>query len=150
MKKEKKETKLSKSEKPKKQIETVEQPKIEKKLKNKKIKQVEEIQEDSEEPQEEEEIKETKTIQKYDEKDLVSEDGWLTKIRYDSLDINDNLKKSISDMGFEYMTEIQAKSLPQLLAGKDLLAQAKTGSGKTLGKFFAEKIKKKSIFNSMY
>lgn len=29
------------------------------------------------------------------------------------------------------MTPIQAKSLPQILAGKDLIAQAKTGSGKT-------------------
>eukprot|EP01080_Neovahlkampfia_damariscottae_P009337 gene9337-1424_t len=71
-------------------------------------------------------------VEEYDEKDLQSEDGWLTKIRYSSLNINDGLKKSIKDMGFKYMTEIQAKSLPQLLAGKDLLAQAKTGSGKTL------------------
>src|SRR5690606_23139575 len=31
-----------------------------------------------------------------------------------------------------YMSEIQAKSLPHLLAGRDLLGQAKTGSGKTL------------------
>lgn len=29
------------------------------------------------------------------------------------------------------MTPIQAKSLPQIIAGKDLIAQAKTGSGKT-------------------
>jgi ATP-dependent RNA helicase DDX18/HAS1 len=137
MKKEKKETKLTKSNKPKKEIEPVEQPKIEKKPKNKK--QVEEIQKDSEEitPEVEQKL-ESKEIQKYNEKDLVSEDGWLTKIRYDSLDINDNLKKSIADMGFEYMTEIQAKSLPQLLAGKDLLAQAKTGSGKTLGELLSK------------
>ena len=31
------------------------------------------------------------------------------------------------------MSEIQAKAIPPLLAGNDLLAQAKTGSGKTLG-----------------
>ena len=99
----------------------------------------EEFDSDIEEKEEEEEELNLKKLQKtsgevetYDEKDLHSEDGWLTKIRYDSLDINDGLKKSIKDMGFEYMTEIQAKSLPQLLAGKDLLAQAKTGSGKTL------------------
>ena len=30
------------------------------------------------------------------------------------------------------MTEIQAKSIPPLLAGKDLMGAARTGSGKTL------------------
>lgn len=34
-------------------------------------------------------------------------------------------------MGFQKMTEIQAQGLPAILKGKDLLAQAKTGSGKT-------------------
>ena len=29
------------------------------------------------------------------------------------------------------MTEIQAKSLPAILAGQDVIAQGKTGSGKT-------------------
>lgn len=35
-------------------------------------------------------------------------------------------------MGFESMTEIQAKSIPPLLEGRDLVGSAKTGSGKTL------------------
>ncbi|GFV87214.1 ATP-dependent RNA helicase DDX18 [Trichonephila clavipes] len=35
-------------------------------------------------------------------------------------------------MGFETMTEIQAKCIPPLLEGKDVVASAKTGSGKTL------------------
>ncbi|GFS88312.1 ATP-dependent RNA helicase DDX18 [Nephila pilipes] len=35
-------------------------------------------------------------------------------------------------MGFEKMTEIQAKTIPQLLEGSDMVASAKTGSGKTL------------------
>jgi ATP-independent RNA helicase DbpA len=39
----------------------------------------------------------------------------------------DNLKQ----LGYESMTPIQAASLPVALAGKDLIAQAKTGSGKT-------------------
>ena len=34
-------------------------------------------------------------------------------------------------MHYQHMTPIQAKSLPEILQGKDLLAQAKTGSGKT-------------------
>ncbi|PXW94344.1 ATP-dependent RNA helicase DbpA [Sphaerotilus hippei] len=39
----------------------------------------------------------------------------------------DNLQR----LGYTHMTPIQAASLPLTLAGKDLIAQAKTGSGKT-------------------
>lgn len=35
-------------------------------------------------------------------------------------------------MGFTVMTEIQAKTIPPLLEGRDLVGAAKTGSGKTL------------------
>jgi ATP-dependent RNA helicase DDX18/HAS1 len=35
-------------------------------------------------------------------------------------------------MGFSTMTEIQAKAIPHLLKGCDLVGRAKTGSGKTL------------------
>lgn len=42
--------------------------------------------------------------------------------------------KAIESMGFSKMTEIQAKSIPSLLEGRDLVGSAKTGSGKTLGK----------------
>lgn len=40
--------------------------------------------------------------------------------------------KAIEEMGFTTMTEIQAKSIPPLLEGRDLVGAAKTGSGKTL------------------
>lgn len=40
--------------------------------------------------------------------------------------------KAIEDMGFSTMTEIQARSIPPLLEGRDLVGAAKTGSGKTL------------------
>lgn len=40
--------------------------------------------------------------------------------------------KAIKDMGFANMTEIQAKSIPHLLKGCDLVGSARTGSGKTL------------------
>ncbi|XP_045535133.1 probable ATP-dependent RNA helicase pitchoune isoform X1 [Papilio machaon] len=38
----------------------------------------------------------------------------------------------IKDMGFTTMTEIQAKAIPPLLEGRDLVGSARTGSGKTL------------------
>lgn len=39
---------------------------------------------------------------------------------------------AITDMGFTTLTEIQARSIPPLLEGRDLVGAAKTGSGKTL------------------
>lgn len=44
----------------------------------------------------------------------------------------ENTLKAIQDMGFTNMTEIQAKAIPPLLEGRDLVGSAKTGSGKTL------------------
>ena len=38
---------------------------------------------------------------------------------------------NLESLGYSEMTPIQAQSLPVVLAGKDLIAQAKTGSGKT-------------------
>lgn len=39
--------------------------------------------------------------------------------------------ENLQSLGFEHMTPIQAQSLPLVLEGRDLIAQAKTGSGKT-------------------
>lgn len=41
--------------------------------------------------------------------------------------------KAIQEMGFTTMTSIQSRCIPAMLSGKDLLAAARTGSGKTLG-----------------
>ncbi|KFC12251.1 ATP-dependent RNA helicase [Trabulsiella guamensis ATCC 49490] len=38
---------------------------------------------------------------------------------------------NLNELGYETMTPVQAASLPAILAGKDVRAQAKTGSGKT-------------------
>uniref|UniRef100_A0ABD2WD22 ATP-dependent RNA helicase n=1 Tax=Trichogramma kaykai TaxID=54128 RepID=A0ABD2WD22_9HYME len=40
--------------------------------------------------------------------------------------------KGIAEMGFTQMTTIQAKAIPPLLEGRDLVGNAQTGSGKTL------------------
>ena len=39
--------------------------------------------------------------------------------------------ENLASLGYAHMTDIQAAALPLALAGKDLIAQAKTGSGKT-------------------
>ncbi|KAG2459568.1 DDX18 helicase, partial [Polypterus senegalus] len=46
--------------------------------------------------------------------------------------VSENTLKGIKDMGFEEMTEIQHKSIRPLLEGRDILAAARTGSGKTM------------------
>ncbi|KAF8735739.1 hypothetical protein AX14_001529 [Amanita brunnescens Koide BX004] len=51
---------------------------------------------------------------------------------FSTLDLSEQTNKAISEMGFSTMTPVQAKSIPVLLAGKDVLGAARTGSGKTL------------------
>ncbi|ODS35103.1 MAG: ATP-dependent RNA helicase [Candidatus Altiarchaeales archaeon WOR_SM1_86-2] len=48
------------------------------------------------------------------------------------LGIIEPILKSIEEEGFEKPTEIQEKSIPLVLAGRDVMAGAATGSGKTL------------------
>lgn len=51
---------------------------------------------------------------------------------FSTLDLSEPTTRALSDMGFTTMTPVQAKSIPVLLAGKDVLGAARTGSGKTL------------------
>ena len=51
---------------------------------------------------------------------------------FSELELSEPTVKALSDMGFTHMTAIQEKSIPPLLAGKDVLGAARTGSGKTL------------------
>lgn len=50
---------------------------------------------------------------------------------FSSLPLSPEVLANIASLDFREMTPIQAQSLPAILEGKDLLAQAKTGSGKT-------------------
>ncbi|KAI8930826.1 ATP-dependent RNA helicase [Plenodomus lindquistii] len=52
--------------------------------------------------------------------------------KFSELNLSDRTMEAIKAMGFETMTEIQQKTIPPLLSGKDVLGAAKTGSGKTL------------------
>src|SRR5450830_663856 len=48
-----------------------------------------------------------------------------------SLPLTDSFLANLDSLGYKTMTPIQAQSLPSVLEGRDLIAQAKTGSGKT-------------------
>jgi ATP-independent RNA helicase DbpA len=51
--------------------------------------------------------------------------------KFDVLELKPELLGNLSDLGYTEMTMVQAKTLPLLLGGADVLARAKTGSGKT-------------------
>lgn len=50
---------------------------------------------------------------------------------FSSLHIKPDMLKNLVSLGYTTMTPIQEYSLPSILAGKDVIAKAKTGSGKT-------------------
>ena len=52
--------------------------------------------------------------------------------KFSELNLSEKTMRAIADMKFENMTEIQQRGIPPLLAGRDVLGAAKTGSGKTL------------------
>lgn len=55
----------------------------------------------------------------------------MSEISFTSLPLRSELLTVLQELDFTSMTPIQKESLPLLLAGKDLIGQAKTGSGKT-------------------
>lgn len=55
----------------------------------------------------------------------------MTTTAFSSLPLSPEFLANIESLEYQEMTPIQAQSLPAILEGKDLLAQAKTGSGKT-------------------
>ncbi len=50
---------------------------------------------------------------------------------FNELEIAEELKRAISDMGFTEPTQIQSQVIPAMLDGHDIVAQAPTGTGKT-------------------
>src|SRR5215213_7157096 len=50
---------------------------------------------------------------------------------FTSLHLHPNLLKGIRELGFARPTPVQAEAIPAAMAGRDLLACAQTGSGKT-------------------
>ncbi|PON76561.1 DEAD-box ATP-dependent RNA helicase [Trema orientale] len=59
-------------------------------------------------------------------------ESYLSETRFDKFSVSPLSLKGIKDAGYEKMTVVQEATLPVILKGKDVLAKAKTGTGKTV------------------
>ncbi|TNY03807.1 DEAD/DEAH box helicase, partial [Escherichia coli] len=55
----------------------------------------------------------------------------MTYTAFDRLPLSPALLATLGQLGYARMTPIQAASLPLALAGRDVIGEAQTGSGKT-------------------
>ena len=55
----------------------------------------------------------------------------MNPVEFSALHLKPSMLKNLASLGYVAMTPIQAHTLPLILAGKDVIARAKTGSGKT-------------------
>lgn len=52
-------------------------------------------------------------------------------MRFDELDLEDEVLDGIDAMNFQEMTPVQEQTIPIILDGRDIIACAQTGTGKT-------------------
>ncbi len=55
----------------------------------------------------------------------------METIRFDELQLSNEILRAVEDMGFEAASPIQAQAIPAQLEGHDMIGQAQTGTGKT-------------------
>src|SRR5829696_2481646 len=60
-----------------------------------------------------------------------SDDADEIATSFAELSLSEPVARALDEMGYTTPTEIQAKSIPHLLEGHDLIGQAQTGTGKT-------------------
>lgn len=61
------------------------------------------------------------------ERQTAAVSGIMSGQTFNQLDLTEQTKRAIAEMGFLHMTEVQARTIPQLLVGRDVLGAAKTG-----------------------
>ena len=66
-----------------------------------------------------------KPIDHFVNDDVVKTEKWC------DFDLQDDLLRGIYNYGFEDPSEIQKKAILPIISGKDIIAQAQSGSGKT-------------------
>ena len=57
---------------------------------------------------------------------------YFSEVKFSDMPVSEMTLKAVDGLGFSKATEIQARTIPHILNGRDVLGAAKTGSGKTL------------------
>ena len=55
----------------------------------------------------------------------------MDEMRFEELGLRPEIVRAVKKMGFEEASPIQAKAIPVMMSGRDLIGQAQTGTGKT-------------------
>lgn len=55
----------------------------------------------------------------------------METVRFEEIGLSEEIQKAVRYMGFEEASPIQAKAIPAMISGIDLIGQAQTGTGKT-------------------
>jgi ATP-dependent RNA helicase DDX18/HAS1 len=92
----------------------------------------EEEEKENDDDKEEESAQEEEKEEEEEEKSEPTAEPTDIPQNFTDLNLSAPTLKAIQKLGFTKMTEVQSRTIPPLLAGKDVLGAAKTGSGKTL------------------
>lgn len=55
----------------------------------------------------------------------------MENLKFEEMNLSTEICKAVQDMGFEEATPIQSESISEIMAGKDVIGQSQTGTGKT-------------------
>jgi ATP-dependent RNA helicase DeaD len=58
-------------------------------------------------------------------------DKVVTDVRFEEFDLSDDVLDGLEAAGYEFPTRVQIQSIPPILDGRDVVVQARTGTGKT-------------------
>jgi ATP-dependent RNA helicase RhlE len=62
---------------------------------------------------------------------IAAPESAAPSVRFDQLGLRPEIQRAVADQGYTTPTPIQAQAIPVVLAGRDLMAGAQTGTGKT-------------------
>ena len=71
------------------------------------------------------------TPRRFSEKKFQKDKIKIRKMRFDELELEDEILDGLYDMNFQEMTPVQEHTIPVILEGRDIIGCAQTGTGKT-------------------